>query len=100
MKRERNSFFSNYTAQNTSYIPNIPQNMPMPNIQQPFFNSNNESSYYQSNDIANYNDIENRINKLERVVNRLDSRVTKLENNLNLNNQPATTNNYSNMYML
>jgi division protein CdvB (Snf7/Vps24/ESCRT-III family) len=100
MKRERNSFFSNYTAQNTSYIPNIPQNMPMPNIQQPFFNSNNESSYYQSNDIANYNDIENRINKLERIVNRLDSRVTKLENTSNLNNQPETTNNYSNMYML
>ena len=38
MKKERNAFFSNYTAQNTSYIPNMPQNMTMPipnNIPQP-----------------------------------------------------------------
>jgi hypothetical protein len=100
MKKERNAFFSNYTAQNTSYIPNIPQNMPMPNnLQQPQPYYNYEPNYYGSNDLSEYNEIDNRLNKLERVVNRLDSRVTKLENSL-LTNQQPTTNNYSNMYML
>ena len=85
MKRDRNSFFSNYTAQNTSFIPNM---------QPPFFN---EQNYGQTTDISGYNDIDNRLNKLERMVNRLESRVSKLENN---NIQQPTTNNYSNMYML
>ena len=86
MKRDRNSFFSNYTAQNTSFIPNM---------QPPFIN---EQNYQQTTEISGYNDIENRLNKLERVVNRLESRVSKLENT-NIQQQP-TTNNYSNMYML
>ena len=99
MKKERNAFFSNYTAQNTSYIPNIPPNMPIPNNmqQQPYYNY--ESNYYGNSEISGYNEIDNRLNKLERVVNRLDSRVTKLENS-SLTNQQPTTNNYSNMYML
>ena len=97
MKKERNAFFSNYTAQNTSYIPNIPNNMPMPNIQQPYIPV--ENNFYGSNDLANYNDIDNRLNKLERIVNRLDSSVTALENSTH-SIEPTTTNNYSNMYML
>ena len=97
MKKERNAFFSNYTAQNTSYIPNIPKNMPMPNMQQPYIPV--ENNFYGSNDLANYNDIDNRLNKLERIVNRLDSRVTALENSTH-SIEPTTTNNYSNMYML
>ena len=105
MKRERNTFFSNYTAQNTSYIPNVPQ---MPNMNfntgiptsQPFYNSNNESGYFQGTDIANYNEFDNRFTKLERIVNRLDSRVSKLESTTNLDNTPITNNTYSNMYML
>ena len=52
MKRDRNSFFSNYTAQNTSYIPNM---------QPPFFN---EQSYQQT-ELSSYNDIDNRLNKLD-----------------------------------
>ena len=98
MKKERNAFFSNYTAQNTSYIPNIPNNMPIPNMQQPYIPT--ENNFYGTNDLANYNDIDNRLNKLERVVNRLESRVSKLENSLINNQQPTTNNNYSNMYML
>lgn len=86
MKRDRNSFFSNYTAQNTSFIPNI---------QPPFIN---EQSLQQTTEMSGFNDIDNRLNKLERMVNRLESRVSKLEN-LNTQQQP-TTNNYSNMYML
>lgn len=84
MKRDRNSFFSNYTAQNTAYIPNI---------QPPFINEPNNSP----TDFNGYNDIENRLNKLERMVNRLDSRISKLENT-NIPN--PSSNNYSNMYML
>lgn len=84
MKRDRNSFFSNYTAQNTSFIPNM---------QPPFINEQTQ----QMPDMNGYNDIDNRLNKLERMVNRLESRVSKLEN---LNSQTPTTNNYSNMYML
>ena len=97
MKKERNAYFSNYTAQNTSYIPNIPPNVPMPNMQQPYITS--EHNYYGSNDIANYNDFDNRLNKLERVVNRLESRVTNLENS-NIPTGQTSTNTYSNMYML
>jgi len=96
MKKERNAFFSNYTSQNTSYFPNTPPNMPIPQ-NNPYYNVDN--NYYGTNDISNYNEIDNRLNKLERVVNRLESRVTKLENSL-LTNQQPTTNNYSNMYML
>ena len=80
MKKERNAFFSNYTAQNTSFIPSNPINMQLPNIpNQPFYNS--ETSFQETN-IAGYNEIDNRLNKLERVVNRLESRVSKLENSL------------------
>ena len=85
MKRDRNSFFSNYTAQNTSFIPNI---------QPPFIN---EQNFQQTTEMSGFNDIDNRLNKLERMVNRLESRVSKLET---LNTQQPTTNNYSNMYML
>lgn len=97
MKKERNAFFSNYTAQNTSYIPNIPNNMPIPNMQQPYIPT--ENNFYGTNDLANYNDIDNRLNKLERVVNRLDSRVTALENKTHSIEQ-TPSNNCSNMYML
>ena len=98
MKKERNAFFSNYTAQNTSYFPSTPI-MQVPNFpNQPYYN--NEFGYQDTNNISNYNEIDNRLNKLERVVNRLDSRITKIENSIITNQQPNTTNNYSNMYML
>jgi hypothetical protein len=64
-------------------------------MQPPFIN---EQNLQQTTEMSGFNDIDNRLNKLERMVNRLESRVSKLEN-LNTQQQP-TTNNYSNMYML
>ena len=100
MKRNRNTFFSNYNAQTQAYIPNG-----MPNFQQtptsefgPYTQSSMNSSYYSGPDINSNNELDNRLSKIERQINRLDNRLSKLEN------QTMTTeikdNNYTNMYML
>lgn len=95
MKRNRNSFFTNYNAQQQSYIPD---GMPMPN-QGPYTQSSMNSSYYSGPTLTNSNDIDNRLSKIERQINRLDNRVSKLENSLSIDNTPSETN-YNNMYML
>ena len=95
MKRERNTFFSNYNAQNQSYIPT-------PNYQ-PFTSSNVEQTYYNGPDIGNFNEIDNRLNKIERQINRLDYRLSRLENNQTItttNTTTSTNNDYQNMYMI
>ncbi len=106
MKKDRNTFFSNYNAQTQSYIPDFQNTMmpnqpmqtmqPMPNG--PYNQASMNSSYYSGPDIQNYNDIDNRLSKIERQINRLDNRLSKLEN------QPVTENNENNfsnnMYML
>lgn len=103
MKKDRNTFFTNYNAQSQSYIPNM--QIPQPQMQMqpqqfgPYQSASTQSSYYAGPDIAATNDIDNRLAKIERQINRLDSRVTKLENAANMNiesNDP----NYSNMYMI
>ena len=99
MKRERNTFFTNYNAQNQSYIPNIPNNFG------PYQSSNVESSYYSGPDIGNINEIDNRLSKIERQINRLDYRISRLENNETITTtttNTTTTNNsdYQNMYMI
>lgn len=103
MKKDRNTFFSNYNAQTQSYIPNYPNmQVQQPNMNTqfgPYQQASMNSSYYSGPDIASTNDIDNRLSKIERQINRLDNRLTKLENTT------ATTeikeNNYSNnMYML
>lgn len=94
MKRNRNTFFSNYNTQTQAFIPNG-----MPNIEnQPFTGTTMNSSYYSGPDIATSNDIDNRLSKLERQINRLDNRLTKLENSLSTTE--IKDNNYTNMYML
>lgn len=108
MKKDRNTFFSNYNAQSQSFIPNISQmqniqpmqNMQMPNNQfGPYQAANQSSSFYAGPDIASSNDIDNRLSKIERQINRLDSRITRLENNTTaLDNNDSQ--NYNNMYML
>ena len=95
MKRERNSFFSNYTAQTQSFIPNgIPNmnNFPTPQ-NETYLNTN----YYSGPNIAESNELDNRLSKIERHINRLDNRLTKLEND---NTSEIKENNYSDMYML
>lgn len=103
MKKDRNTFFSNYNAQTQSYIPDFQTGMiqagPMPNNQfGPYNQASMNSSYYSGPDIANYNDIDNRLSKIERQINRLDNRLSKLEN------KPVTEVNENtisnNMYML
>lgn len=91
MKRDRNTFFTNYSAQNQSYIPNVPNNFG------PYQAANTQSSFYAGPDIAGSSDLDNRLSKIERQLNRLDQRLTKLENMAtnNLNDS-----NYQNMYMI
>ena len=71
MKKDRNSFFSQfgsygYNNQPMPTMPNMNMNMnPMPNM----------------NGSQNYNmesDLESRISKLEREITRLDARLSKL----------------------
>lgn len=104
MKKNRNTFFSNYNAQTQSYIPNFPNNMNQAiipdNNMGPYNQTSMNSNYYSGPDIAVSNEIDNRLSKIERQLNRLDNRLTKLENSLNTP-QELTENNYSNnMYML
>lgn len=94
MKRNRNSFFSNYNAQTQSFIPNIPNNDVGPYTQ-----SSINSNYYSGPDINYSNDIDNRLSKIERQINRLDNRLTKLENQSSGTSE-IKDNNYTNMYML
>lgn len=94
MKRNRNSFFTNYNAQQQTFIPD---GMPMPNQQMPYTQSS--TNYYSGPTITNSNDIDNRLSKIERQINRLDNRLSKLESTANLPNESSEIN-YNNMYML
>lgn len=101
MKKERNTFFSNYNAQTQSYIPNFPNNMNQAIIPDfnPYTGTSVNSNFYSGPDI-DPNEIDNRFSKIERQLNRLDNRLNKLESSLN-KPQDVTENNYSNnMYML
>lgn len=91
MKRERNTFFTNYNAQNQSYIPN--------NFG-PYQSSNIESTYYSGPDIGFTNEIDNRLSKIERQLNRLDYRISKLENNQPTIDKSTNNQDYQNMYMI
>ena len=94
MKRNRNTFFSNYNAQTQAFVPNG-----FPNMEnQPFTGTSMNSNFYSGPDISTANDIDNRLSKLERQINRLDNRLTKLENTLST--PEIKENNYTNMYML
>lgn len=93
MRKDRNTFFTNYSAQNQSYIPNMPA--PMEQFT-PYQAANSSSSFYSGPGIAASNDLENRLSKIERQINRLDERLKKLENY----STPSNDNNYQNMYMI
>lgn len=86
MKKDRNSFFSQYGY--SAF------NAPMPGQQQ---NMNNFTGYDPTNDL------ESRVSKLEREIQRLDYRLSKLEGssiptNTSINN---TDYNFTNsMYMV
>ncbi len=94
MKKNRNTFFSNYNAQTQSYIPDPNMFMNYPN------QTSVNSSYYNGPDLNYQNDFDNRLSKIERQINRLDNRLTKLENNNASIIPNKEENNYTNMYML
>lgn len=87
MKKDRNSFFSQFGSYGYNTNPMM-NNIP---------NTNDYNNY-------NYNqDLESRINKIERELNRIDSRLSKLES-MTLKSESTTTNtdyNFANsMYMV
>ena len=96
MKRNRNSFFTNYNAQQQTFIPD---GMQMPNQPVPYTQTSMNSNYYSGQTLTNSNDIDNRLSKIERQINRLDNRLSKLENASNIQNETSEIN-YNNMYML
>ncbi len=94
MKRERNTFFTNYQAQNSAYIPNIPNNFT------PYEYSQTNQEYYNGPTIGITNDFENRLSKIERQINRLDYRISKLESIKDTTTIPSPKEEYQNMYMI
>ena len=103
MRKDRNTFFTNYNAQTSGYIPSMPNAPMVPNNNYgPYQASQTNSSYYSGPDLGISNEIDNRLSKIERQINRLDNRLTKLENNIPnpSSNTEINENNYSNMYML
>ena len=83
MRKDRNSFFAESSANYQNFIP--------PQYQM----AANNSMMYSGNVPLN-NDLNERLAKLERQINRLDHRLSKLEGST-VNNLDETTNN---MYML
>ncbi len=108
MKKDRNSFFSEYNM--NAY------NTMQPMMQQPYMMPNqvsSQSSFYSGpvvdqNMIANQNtyteNIDSRISKLERQINRLESRINKLESEISTNSSSFHTETdtvyKNNMYMV
>ena len=112
MKKDRNSFFSEY---NMSSGYNMQPMMPMyPNqvsSQSSFYSGPAIDYGYQNNGMMPNNgmdntytsDIESRISKIERQINRIETRLNKLEGELsnNYNNKDLGENVYNNnMYMV
>lgn len=106
MKKDRNSFFSEYGMNAYNTMQPMMQNMNMM-PQQVQSNSSFYAGPMMGNNMGeNYtNDIDSRISKLERQINRLETRINKLEGEMPTNYSKATTEtdyNYSNssMYMV
>lgn len=79
MKKDRNSFFSQYGYSSFNTNNMMPGNMNMP--MQPYMNVPQNQNYVES-------DLESRISKLERENKVLEARISNLENNI-----PKITNN-------
>lgn len=99
MKKDRNTFFSEYGFnQASSFAPN--NNMMMPN------NTVSASNSFYAGPIPNqpmnnnmYSDIDSRISKLEREIHRLDTRISRLEGDSKTNFDDVNYQN-SSMYMV
>lgn len=110
MKKNRNSFMSEYGYNAYNNMAMMPQN---PNfVNQNAMNqgvsANTNSNFYAGPIAGNvppnmnnnmYTDIDSRISRLERQVNRLETRINKLESDGNFLNEADTGFNNS-MYMV
>lgn len=85
MKKDRNSFFSQFGSYGYQTNPQMNTGVVMPNMA----TNIPQQQYINSNTI--YDDYDARISKLEREIARLDQRVTNLENSLS--SVKTTTNN-------
>ena len=110
MKKDRNSFFSEYSSFNNVQQPMMPNMYPNQVSSQSSFYSGPVMDYNmqaqnmipQTNINNNYtSDIESRISKIERQINRIETRLKNIEselsNNFSPNNEPSYNNN---MYMV
>ena len=114
MKKDRNSFFSEYNMSSynnpTPMVPNMYPNQVSSQssfYSGPVIDPNSMQQQFIPNQQMNNNytsDIESRISKIERQINRIETRLNKLENELTTNyntNKDFGDNNYNNnMYMV
>ena len=114
MKKDRNSFFSEYNMSSYNNIqPNMmPINSMYPNqvaSQSSFYSGPalDQNMMYNQNNMSNINtnytsDIESRLSKIERQLNRIESRLNKLEGELPYNSIKDTTDSSytNNLYMV
>ena len=110
MKKDRNSFFSEYNMNAYNTQPMMPMYPNQVSRQSSFYSGpaydQNMMNMTNMNAGMNNNytsDIDSRISKLERQINRLETRITKLENELStyhtatdINDNPYN----NNMYMV
>lgn len=110
MKKNRNSFFSEYNMSTYNNMqPMMPNMYPNQVSSQSSFYSGPVMDFQNTNMMPNNmnnnytSDIESRISKIERQINRLETRINKLENelstNYNINKDLGETYN-NNMYMV
>lgn len=114
MKKDRNSFFSEYNMSSYNNMqPMMPNMYPNQVASQssfysgPAFDPNMQQQFTPQNNINNNtytSDIDSRISKIERQINRIETRLNKLESELsnNYNNtKDFNDNTYNNnMYMV
>jgi len=113
MKKDRNSFFSEYNMNAYNTNPMMPMYPNQVASQSSFYsgpaydpnimNMNAVNNNMNNNMNNNYTtDIDSRISKLERQINRLETRLTKLENELSSFNTATDLNDTynTNMYMV
>lgn len=96
MKKDRNSFFSQYGVSAYNTQPFMYPNMNNMNNMAAMNNSNMQNYPYDTT-----NEIDARISKLEREIQRLDARLSKLESTLVTPTTQNTDYNFANsMYMV
>ena len=97
MKKDRNSFFSEYSMNSfDTGMPNMMMGMPNQS-----FSAN--SNFYAGPAMPNtnmYSDIDSRLSKIERQLNRLESRISRLEGDNNQTNINIDEYNSNPMYMV